>query len=48
MENLQYLFTAFSTVWVILFLYINHLQRRTITLNKEVEELKEMLKRQGH
>jgi len=44
MENLQYLFIAFSAVWIILFLYINHLQRRTTALNNEVQELKELLK----
>ena len=48
MENLQYLFLAFSAVFIILFLYVNHLRRLTIDLIREVKELKEMLKSSKH
>ena len=43
MENLQYLFLAFSSVFIILFLYVSHLRRLTIDLDNEVKELKELL-----
>ena len=48
MENLQYLFLAFSSVFIILFLYVSHLRRLTIDLDNEVKELKELLKNNRH
>ncbi len=48
MENLQYLFLAFSAIFIILFLYVNHLRRLTIDLNNEVKELKQLLKSNKH
>tara|TARA_Y100000814_G_scaffold173199_1_gene126572 strand:- start:416 stop:583 length:168 start_codon:yes stop_codon:yes gene_type:complete len=48
MENLQYLFLAFSSVFIILFLYVSHLRRLTIDLDNEVKELKELLKSNRH
>lgn len=43
MENLQYLFTAYALIWVILFVYITRLQRRTKSLQEEVERLEKDL-----
>ena len=40
MENLQYLFVAYTAIWVILFLYVNRLHRREKALWTELEELR--------
>jgi len=45
MANLSYLFAAYTAVWVLLFLYILGLSRRNRNLEKEIEELRELLKR---
>ena len=45
MENLSYLFAAYTAVWVVLFLYVLGLSRRNRGLEKEIEELRELLKR---
>jgi CcmD family protein len=47
MENLNFLFAAYSAVWVLLFLYILVLSRRSRSLEKEIEELRELLQRRG-
>ena len=39
MENLQYLFAAYTAIWVILFLYISRLHRRERFLASELEAL---------
>lgn len=45
MTNLNYLFAAYTAVWVMLFLYISVLSRRNRSLEKEIEELRELLQR---
>jgi CcmD family protein len=45
MTNLSFLFAAYAAVWVLLFLYIVTLSRRNQALSKEIEELRELLKR---
>ena len=45
MTNLNFLFAAYTAVWVLLFLYILSLSRRNRALDKEVEELRELLQR---
>ena len=43
MANLNFLFAAYTAVWVLLFLYILSLSRRNRSLDKEVDELRELL-----
>ena len=45
MTNLNFLFAAYTAVWVLLFLYILSLSRRNRSLAKEVDELRELLQR---
>lgn len=45
MANLNFLFAAYTTIWVLLFLYILLVARRNRGLEKEIEELRELLKR---
>ena len=45
MTNLNFLFAAYTAVWVLLFLYILSLSRRNRELDKEVDELRELLQR---
>ncbi len=40
MDNLGYLFAAYSVIWVILFIYIFTLQRRVKNIQAELEALK--------
>ena len=46
--NLSYLFAAYSIVWVGLLVYVITLARRNHSLEREVEELRELLKRRPH
>lgn len=39
MDNLHYLFAAFSAVWIVLFIYLARLSRRTKELGLQLEEL---------
>lgn len=39
MDNLHYLFAAFAAVWVVLFAYLMHLNRRTGELGRQLSEL---------
>ena len=39
MENLHYLFAAFAAVWIVLFAYLAHLNRRTGELGRQLAEL---------
>jgi CcmD family protein len=43
--NLNFLFAAYTAIWVLLFLYILMLSRRNRTLQKEIDELRELLQR---
>jgi CcmD family protein len=45
MANLTFLFAAYTAVWALLFLYILVLSRRSRSLEKEIEELRELLRR---
>jgi CcmD family protein len=45
MENLDFLFAAYTAVWLMLFLYITILARRNRALEKEVQELRALLQR---
>jgi CcmD family protein len=47
MANLNFLFAAYTAVWVLLFFYILALSRRNRFLQKEIEELRELLQRRN-
>ena len=47
MENLQYLFSAYALIWVILFYYITRLQRRTKSLQDELKRLEKDLEEES-
>ena len=48
MEHLNFLFAAYTAVWALLFLYIQVLSRRNRSMEKEIEELRELLERRTH
>lgn len=41
MENLNYLFAAFSATWVVLFLYIYSLWRKQSRIEQELQRLQD-------
>jgi len=45
MENLSYLFAAYAAVWVLLFVYVVVLSRRNRALEREIDELRQLLQR---
>jgi CcmD family protein len=45
LENLDFLFAAYTAVWGMLFLYIMILSRRNRALEKEIEDLRTLLQR---
>ena len=45
MENFPYLFAAYSLIWLVSFVYILRLLRRQQDLRKELDSLKEALKK---
>ncbi len=45
MENLNFLFAAYAAVWVLLFVYVVVLSRRNRALEREIEELRQLLQR---
>lgn len=45
MKNLDFLFAAYTAVWVLLFFYIVSLARRNRTLGEEIEELRSIIER---
>jgi CcmD family protein len=47
MGNLNFLFAAYTAVWVLLFLYLLGLSRRNRALEKEIEELRALLQRRN-
>jgi CcmD family protein len=47
MKNLDFLFAAYTAIWILLFLYISTLSRRNRALEKEIEELRELLEQRG-
>ncbi|MFI5397038.1 MAG: CcmD family protein [Candidatus Binatia bacterium] len=47
MTNLNFLFAAYTVVWVLLFFYVFLLSRRNRTVQKEIDELRQLLRRQS-
>ena len=43
MKNLGFLFAAYTAIWVVLFMYIWTLSRRNRSLEREIEELRQLL-----
>lgn len=46
MANLSFLFAAYTAIWVLLFLYVANIARRNRALQREIDELRELLQRQ--
>jgi len=46
MTNLSFLFAAYTAIWVLLFLYVANIARRNRALQREIDELREFLRRQ--
>ena len=44
MDNLHYLFAAFAAVWIVLFAYLAHLNRRTGELGRQLADLELQLR----
>ncbi len=42
MDHFPFLFAAYTTVWIVLFLYVLSLDRRTRRTEKDLEELKRL------
>lgn len=47
MDNLGFLFAAYTAVWLVLFAYVLVLARRNRALEKEIEDLRTLLQRRG-
>jgi CcmD family protein len=47
MSNLGFLFAAYTAVWVLLFLYMVILTRRNRALEREIEDLRELLQKRS-
>ena len=47
MKNLNFLFAAYTAVWVLLFFYILSLARWNRSLAEEIEELRELIREGG-
>lgn len=45
MRNLNFLFAAYTAVWVLLFFYIVALARRNRSLGEEIDELRRIIER---
>jgi CcmD family protein len=45
--NLGFLFAAYTAVWVVLFGYLVTLSRRNRALEREIEELRQLLQRRA-
>mgnify|MGYP002153773633 CR=1 FL=1 len=43
MDNLVYLYAAYTVIWLIVFAYIYYLSRRQLALQREIEVLKRRL-----
>ena len=43
MENLSYLFAAYTAIWIVLFAYVARLHRREKSLRQELEQLVQKL-----
>jgi CcmD family protein len=47
MDNLGFLFAAYTAVWLVLFAYVLVLARRNRALEKEIEDLRTLLQRRS-
>jgi len=47
MENAEYIFAAFTIIWVVLFGYVFSLVQRQKKLRREIDLLKEALKKEA-
>lgn len=47
MEHLEFLFAGYTAVWVLLFVYLHLLARRNRALEREIEELRALLRQEG-
>ena len=47
MENLSYLFAAYTIIWAVIFGYLYLMQRKQRRLDREIELLKEGLSKQN-
>lgn len=47
MENAEYIFAAFTIVWVVVFGYVLSLFNRQKGLRREIDSLKEVIKEKG-
>lgn len=47
MENLSYLFAAYSAIWVVLFFYIFSLWRKQTRIEEDLQRLKDKMEREG-
>jgi CcmD family protein len=45
MENLSFLFAAYTAVWALLFVYVVILSRRNRSLEREIDQLRQLLQR---
>ena len=45
MENLNFLFAAYTAIWVMLCLYVLVLSRRNRALEREIHDLRDLLQR---
>jgi CcmD family protein len=45
MPRLEYLFAAYTAVWILIYLYVRVLARRNERLEKDIEELRELVEK---
>ena len=43
MENLSYLFAAYTAIWILIFAYLVRLKRREKTLRQDLDQLRQRL-----
>lgn len=43
--RLEYLFAAYTAIWILIFLYVRVLSKRNQSLEREIEELREIVER---
>lgn len=48
MPHFTFLFAAYTLVWIVLFFYVRALASRNRDLERELAELREMLRRRAH
>ena len=47
MENLSYLFAAYTAIWILIFAYLVRLKRREKTLRQDLDQLRQRLSGEG-